>query len=263
MRGPHLAVATLVVLMLPATGRAEGLWSSFVESARRTPNGIAFEHPDAGSAEMTLENDQPGVPEPETGSFELKFNDTHVSFAARQSLGSQFGAADMSIGGLKTSPFLGLRGFGVMAKRDTGTLDLASGFVFAREGQRLAASELSIDTGWSSVLVQGGFKGDVDEEPAFTDGAFGGAVFEGRIGGVGYSMRWHGSFDGSTGALSFSHGNAALGISRDFGAGILSPEPTLTARWQQKLPLGGIDLRLDGKPTAEQASTRVNWTLEW
>jgi len=263
VRTLSLATAALALLMTPGHGRAEGLLSDLIQSARRTPNGIAFERPGAGSAKVALEETESGIPKPAEGSVKLKLGDTRVSFAAQQSLVPEFTSARMSIGGLAKSPFLGLQGFGLMAKQDGKRVDMASGFVVAREGKRLAASELAIRTGWSSVLVQGGFEGDRDAERGFKDGAFGGAAFEGNVGAVDYSLRWHGSFDGSTGALSLKHGNAAIGVSRDFGAGILSPHPTVTARWNHDLPLGGLDFRVDSKPTEQQASTRLNWTLEW
>lgn len=264
MRTLSLATVALTLLLLPEMARGQGLLSNLIESARRTPNGIAFQHPGGGGAKIALEETESGLPKPEQGAIQLKLSDdAQVSFAAQQSLVPQFGSADLAIGGLATSPFLGLQGFGMMARQNGRKVDVASGFVLAREGERLAASEIAIETSWSSVLVQGGFQGDDDDGRDFTDGAFGGAAFEGSLGGVGYSMRWHGSFDGSTGAVSLKHGDAAIGLSRDFGAGILSPHPTVTARWKQDLPLGGLQFRLDSKPTEQKASTRVNWTLEW
>lgn len=263
MRTLSLAIAALVLLSVPDIARAEGLLSKLIDSVRRTPNGIAVEQPGVGRASVGLEESESGVPKPSEGALKLKMGDTQVSFAAQQSLLPRFDSSGLAIGGLAKSPFLGLEGFGMMARQDGENVDVASGFVLAREGERLAASEFAIETGWSSVLVQGGYQGDDDRERDLKDGAFGGAAFEGSVGGLGYSMRWHGSFDGSTGALSLKHGNAAIGVSRDFGAGILSPEPSVTARWNHDLPLGGIGLRLDSKPTERQASTRLNWTLEW
>jgi hypothetical protein len=264
VRTLSLATVTLTLFVLPEGVRAQGLLSNLIESARRTPNGIAVKHPSGSDAWIALEESESGLPKPAQGGIELKVgDDAQVSFAAQQSLVPQFGSADLAVGGLARSPFLGLRGFGMMAKQDGRKVDVASGFVLAREGERLAASEIAIETGWSSVLVQGGFQGDDDDGRDFTDGAFGGAAFESSLGGVGYSMRWHGSFDGSTGAISLKRGDAAIGLSRDFGAGILSPHPTVTARWKQDLPLGGLQFRLDSKPTEQKASTRVNWTLEW
>lgn len=265
-----MSVAAAVAAMIPPgdAARADGLLSTLLDSARRTPSGIALERPGAGRAKIDLTETDSGLPKPETGTLTLKLGDSRVAVAARESLESRFGAADLAVGGLPRSPFLGLSGFGMMARQDLGEVDVASALVMAREGERLAASELAIDTGYASVLLQGGFRDDPAlsadaPAPGLQDGAFGGAAFEGDVAGVGYSLRWHGSVAGSTGAVSLEHGGAALGVSQDFGAGILAPTPRITARWQHDLPLGNVDLRLDSTPTEREASTQVNWSLEW
>ena len=117
------------------------------------------------------------------------------------------------------------------------------------------------DAVFDDVQVGGG--ASFDEARFRDDASFGGAAFEGSLAGVGYSLRWHGSVSGSSGAFSLRHGGAALGIAKDFGAGILAPTPRLTARWKHPLPLGSVDFRLKSMPSERTASTHVNWSLEW
>lgn len=265
MRRVSFAAAAAASVLFPGAGHAEGLLASLIDSVRRTPSGIALERPGGGRMTVKLAETESGVPKPETGTLKLKLGDSSVAFAARESLDSQFDSVALDIGGLPKSPYLGLTGFGMMTRQDMGDLDVASALVMAPEGERMAASEVAIDTGPTSVLLQGGFKENpaVSDAAGFTEGPFGGAAFEGRVGGVGYSLRWHGSVSGSSGAFSLQHGGAALGVAKDFGAGILAPTPRLTARWKHPLPLGSVDFRLKSMPQERTASTRVNWSLEW
>lgn len=265
MRRIICTAAVVVSVLPPGAVRADGLLGGWFDSARRTPSGIALENRGGGGASVDLRETDSGLPKPETGTVKLKLGDSSVAFAARESLKPEFDAAELDVGGLPKSPYLGLTGFGMMASHDMGSLGMASALVVAPQGERMAASELALDTGYTSLLLQGGVKDAPGAEagPGFTQGAFGGAAFEGDLSGVGYSLRWHGSLEGSTGAFSLRQGGAALGVAQDFGAGILSPTPRLTARWRHELPLGDMDLSLQGTPAERKASTRVNWSFEW
>jgi hypothetical protein len=134
----------------------------------------------------------------------------------------------------------------------------------APKGERVAASELAIDTGRASLQLHGGYHdyGD-DPESEAADGAFGGAALEASSGDMGYALRWHGSIDGSTGSLALRRGEASLSVSRDFGDDPLSLSTTFSARWQRELPIGGFAIRLDGRPGERDAATVLNWSLEW
>lgn len=263
MRSAGLGFALFLLALAPKPADADGFFSTLLNSAHRTPSGIAVNRSDALDARLGIREQRDGTATPEDGTVTLKFGEADVSIAAKDSLAPKFRTSRHRIGGLPRSPFLNLSGFGVMTRHNASGIDIASAFVMAQEGERLAASELAVETGETSVLIQGGFQTDPRDERNFTDGAFGGAAFEGVVGSVDYSVRWHASLNGGTGALSVKYGGASVGLARDFGAGILSPTPMVTARWRHDLQIGGLDFHLNGKPGEQAAATRLNWSLEW
>jgi hypothetical protein len=246
----------IVLLAGPGPAQAQDFMSSLFGSAERTPSGIALGGSGAGAG---LGPGTEATAEPEAGTIRLKFSGSDLS-----ALGTpDAGTGDAPLGGPRRSAFFDLHGYDLAGEAPDERFDLGASILLLPSDRPRAASALSIETGQGALVVQGGFQGDADPETALSDRAFGGAAFESGLGPLDYALSWQGSFEGSTGALSLRHGNAAFGVSRDFGASLLSPEATLSARWRHDLPLGDIDLSLNGRPAQQEASTQINWSLQW
>lgn len=265
MRALGAVIAVAFAVGTPAPVQASDSWAELLQSAQRTPSGIALRAP--GGRDMDFVNTKNGQGQEtkkqtakRAEGLTLSFRRTENSAAShRDSLTPRSGLYPYA----RPSPFLGLPEVEVMARQDGGGMALHSAFVISKAGQRLAASELAIDAGGPDVLLQGGVRNNRAEPLDLRDGAFGGAAFEGDLGAMEYSLGWQGSLDGGHGMLSLRHQQGRIAISRDLDAGVTPRDTSIRAHWYEDLGVGGLRFSLNGRPVEQEAAAQLDWSFEW